>query len=65
MRARRRLVLRKETLGELRPDELTRVAGAAATTPVAGCLEDVFSRVVRCDVTDSILRPCITYTCTR
>lgn len=63
MRARRRLVLRKEALTELLTDELTHVVGAdAATVPLGACVEAVTSKVVECD---SYLRPCITHTCTR
>lgn len=61
----RRLVLKKERLTELRSDELTLVAGAAApTTPIAACVDlgNLSDRIAACD---SLLRPCISYTCTR
>lgn len=61
----RRLVLRKETLTELHTEELESVVGAAATTPLIGCLKEAVSRVVACPETDSILRPCISNGCTR
>lgn len=61
----RRLVLKKEHLTELRSDELTMVAGAAVPTiPVTACVvvADPSDKIAVCD---SLLRPCITYTCTR
>jgi hypothetical protein len=58
----RRLVLRKEALTELRPDELAGVAGGAVTSPIGRCLEPVTSMVIECD---SNLRPCISNTCAR
>lgn len=60
----RRLVLRKEALTELVTDELVNVVGAAATTPIGACATTVASKVVECE-TDSVLRPCVTHTCTR
>lgn len=58
----RRLVLRREELAELRPDELAGIAGGALTSPIARCLEPITSMVIECD---SNLRPCISNTCTR
>jgi hypothetical protein len=60
MRASRRLVLRKETLAELTPGDLAQVIGGQATQPIGNCLG--ISDKIQCD---SLLRPCITYTCTR
>jgi hypothetical protein len=60
MRASRRLVLRKETLTELTTADLAQVVGGQATMPIGDCVG--ISRKVQCD---SLLRPCITYTCTR
>jgi hypothetical protein len=58
----RRLTLRKDVLTELRTDELAAVVGAdAATTPVAGCVSDMLAACR----TDSVLRTCVSYTCTR
>lgn len=61
---RRRLTLRKETLTELAAADLTFVGAAQAlpTTPVGACVDTLSDRVRACD---SLLRPCITYTCTR
>jgi len=56
----RSLTLRKETLTELVADDLSAIrAGAAPTTPLADCVSD---RVAACN---SILRTCVTFTCTR
>jgi hypothetical protein len=60
----RRLVLKKERLTELRSDELAQVAAAAVPTiPVATCvaIENPSDKLAACD---SLLRPCISYTCT-
>lgn len=58
----RRLVLRKETLAELDPSDLAAVAGQAAlpTIPIRMCYVDA-SDGGWCE---SILRPCVSYTCT-
>ena len=57
-----RLVLKKEVLAELCADELTMVVGAEApTSPVVGCVSDMFATCR----TDSVLRTCVSYTCTR
>jgi hypothetical protein len=62
MRPDRRLVLKREQLTELRANELTEVAGGQiGTLPVGACVVDLASRHVACD---SLLRPCISYTCT-
>ena len=60
----RRLVLRTERLTELTPQDLVLVAGGAPpTTPVAACVDlgGLSDKVAACD---SLLRPCISYTCT-
>jgi len=64
VRVSRSLALRKETLAELRTDELSLVAGALAlpTQPLGDCLADQTSKFIECD---SNLRPCISHTCTR
>lgn len=61
---RRRLVLSKETLAELRSDELSAVNGAAPPTGYrTQCVEDLASRVIECA---SIFYPCETrLECTR
>ena len=57
---RRRLALQKETLTELVTDDLSSVRGGQApTSPLADCVSD---RVAACN---SILRTCVTFTCTR
>ncbi len=57
---RRRLALSKETLTELRTDELTAVNGAAPPTGYrTQCAQDLASEVIECA---SILYPCITWT---
>lgn len=61
----RRLVLKKERLTELRSDELVQVAGGAAPTiPVRNCVVvgNPSDMLAACE---SLLRPCISYTCTR
>lgn len=61
----RRLVLKTERLTELLPDDLVRVAGAAPpTVPIAACvvIADPSDKLAACE---SLLRPCISYTCTR
>lgn len=61
----RRLVLRREVLAELTTAELTSVVAAGAPTlPVRECVvvNDPSDKIAVCD---SLLRPCITYTCTR
>ena len=65
MRAHRRLTLHKETLTELRTDELSLVLGGAAlpTDLANDCIGVLLSKVVaECE---SRLRPCISHTCTR
>ena len=57
-----RLTLRKETLTELAADELAAIAGAQRTLSVDVCLAEPSGRLAVCD---SLLRPCISYTCTR
>lgn len=61
---RRRLALRREVLADLSPADLTAVHGADAvqTVPVNYCLSGAISDRIQCD---SLLRPCITHTCTR
>lgn len=57
-----RLALKKEVLTELRADELVMVVGGdAPTSPLVGC---VSAMVAACQ-TDSVLRTCVSYTCTR
>lgn len=52
----RRLTLAKETLTELRSEELQDVLGAAQQiTPVVRCVQDVTSRVVNCF---TLFEPC-------
>ncbi len=60
----RRLTLSKETLAELGTADLVRVnAAALPTIPVAACVVlDPSDKLAACD---SLLRPCISYTCTR
>ena len=65
----RRLTLTRDVLAELCTGELAMVVGAAATTPVGGCVGGLTgevaertSRLVECD---SLLRPCVTSTCER
>ena len=54
----RRLTLSKETLTELRAEELVDVVGAArAITPAVQCARDVTSQVINCN---TLLRPCTT-----
>ena len=54
----RRLTLAKETLTELRSEELQDVMGAAqAITPAWQCVENVTSLVIRCL---SVFDPCPT-----
>lgn len=54
----RRLVLTKETLTELRAEELLGVVGAAMQiTPIAKCVDDVASKVVNCY---TVFKPCPT-----
>jgi len=54
----RRLTLARETLAELRTDELADVMGAAAAiTPVVQCVENVTSKVINCY---TIFNPCPT-----
>jgi len=56
----RRLVLAKETLTELRAEDLLGVMGAAQEqqiTPVAQCVENVASLVIKCV---SVFDPCPT-----
>lgn len=62
MRARR-LVLSKETLTELRSEELVAIAGGQAlpSSPLTACTVKVTSMVIECD---SNLRPCVSHTCT-
>jgi hypothetical protein len=65
VRVSRTLTLRKETLAELRTDELSLVAGGQAavpTQPLGACLAAQTSKFVECD---SNLRPCVSHTCTR
>ncbi len=59
----RRLTLHKETLTELRSDELAAVAGGAALSKLSidVCLENPSRKI---NVCDSLLRACVTYTCT-
>lgn len=60
----RRLVLKQERLTELRTDELVLVAGAAVpTVPIATCVA-IANPSDKLAVCESILRPCISYTCT-
>jgi hypothetical protein len=57
----RRLVLKRDVLTELDATELTNVVGGAATYEFVNC--DVYlTRQAACD---SLLRPCISSTCTR
>ena len=58
----RRLALRKETLTELTAGELTLVAGGntAISEPILACFG--VSDRIQCD---SLLRPCISNTCTQ
>ncbi len=55
----RRLTLAKETLSELRAEELIGVVGAAeqAITPIVKCVEDLASKLINCV---SIFDPCPT-----
>ena len=54
----RRLTLAKETLTELRSEELQDVLGAAQQiTPVVQCVRDVTSQLVNCY---TLLKPCPT-----
>ena len=58
MRNRRRLTLARETLTELRTDELVNVQGAnQAITPIAACAENLASKLINCV---SIFDPCPT-----
>jgi cystathionine beta-lyase/cystathionine gamma-synthase len=66
MRGTRRLVLKKEVLTELRTNELGLVVGGTETLPsmpVTTCHPaiDLSNKLAGCD---SLLRPCISYTCT-
>lgn len=60
---RRRLTLRKETLTELAATDLTFVGAVQAlpTTPLAVCVDNLSDRIRPCN---SLLRPCVTWTCT-
>ena len=58
---RRHLVLRKDTLTALHTDELAAVGGGQEL-PTRGCVADPSVMVPGCD---SLLRPCISHTCTR
>ncbi|HEX8003695.1 MAG TPA: hypothetical protein VF519_13475 [Mycobacteriales bacterium] len=55
----RRLTLSKESLTELRTEEMTSVVGAAQqqVTPIVQCVENVASLVIRCL---SVFDPCPT-----
>jgi hypothetical protein len=54
----RRLTLAKETLAELRTDELLDVVGGqGAITPVVQCVRDLTSQIVNCY---TVLKPCTT-----
>ena len=55
----RRLTLAKESLTELRTDEMADVVAAAqqAITPIAQCVENVTSKVINCL---SVFDPCPT-----
>lgn len=60
-----RLTLRKETLAELRSEELAAVGAAGEIRGILSveiCLADPSDKIAVCD---SLLRPCITHTCTR
>jgi len=60
---RRSLALRKETLTELAAADLTfgGAAQALPTTPAANCVDNLSDMIRNCD---SLLRPCISNTCT-
>ena len=60
---RRRLTLARETLTELANEDLAFAGAQQAlpTFPLGGCAQDLSDRVRACD---SILRPCISGTCT-
>lgn len=61
----RKLVLKKEHLAELTSADLALVAGAAVPTiPVDRCVV-VGEPSAQLAVCESLLRPCISYTCTR
>jgi hypothetical protein len=53
----RRLTLAKETLTELRAEEMQDVVGAQQITPAVQCIENVASLVIRCM---SVFDPCPT-----
>jgi hypothetical protein len=59
----RRLTLAKETLTELRSDELTNVGGGALREILSRdvCLADPSGKLAICE---SLLRACVSYTCT-
>lgn len=60
----RRLVLKKEHVSELASDELVNVVGAAVpTVPIATCVA-VGNPSDKLAVCESLLRPCVSYTCT-
>lgn len=60
----RRLALNKETLTELRSEELTGIGGGAGLPKLSIdiCVASPSDKVRVCD---SLLRACVTYTCTQ